>query len=97
MINNEVSNCTTAGKENDHFKGDCAPAGPGSSTSTAQTSFEFDPEMNILIIRESLDCGAGSSFTTTGVGYMQAACSRDYNSDTLSCTSHPVWIGTQIV
>lgn len=97
MANGAVFNCTTSGKESKVFHGDCKSAGSENSTSASKASFEFDPELNILTVREDFNCGTGSSFNTVGIAYMQAACARNYNSDTFTCTSDPVWIGTKTV
>ncbi|OIW34164.1 hypothetical protein CONLIGDRAFT_659839 [Coniochaeta ligniaria NRRL 30616] len=97
MANNEVLNCTTSGKQSNVFKGDCMPAAAGGSSSATQVGFEFDPALNILTVHEYFDCGSESSFDAVGIAYMQAACSRDYNSDVFTCTSDPVWVGTDTV
>jgi hypothetical protein len=97
ITNNEMFNCTTSGKQSNVFKGDCTSTASESAASETQASFEFDPELNILRVREYFNCGTGSSFDAVGIAYMQAACAREYNSDTFTCTSDPVWIGTGIV
>ncbi|KAB5518074.1 hypothetical protein GE09DRAFT_978613 [Coniochaeta sp. 2T2.1] len=94
MANGEVFDCATSGKQGTAFKGECKSASSGSA---GQASFEFDPELNILTVREAYNCGAGAAFDAVGIAYMQAACGRDYNSDMFTCTSDPVWIGTEIV
>lgn len=94
LTNNEVFNCTTSGRQNNVFGGACTSTVSGSSGD--QASFEFDPDLNILTIRENSTCATGSSVDAVGIAYMQAACARDYHSDVFTCTSDPVWIGTGI-
>jgi hypothetical protein len=95
LANNDVFGCTTSGRQSNIFEGTCKSA--ESASATAQASFEFDPTLNILTVREYFNCGNGSSFDAVGIAYMQAACDRNYNSDLFTCTSDPVWIGTEIV
>lgn len=89
MANNASFNCTTSGKQNKLLEGTCESEIPASTV-----NFTFDPELNILTIRQHWDCGTFST-DVVGVDYMQAACDRNYNSDLFTCTSLPVWIGTE--
>lgn len=97
LVNSEVFNCTVSGKQSSIFNGDCKPTASGSPANSTQASFAFDPELNMLTVREDINCGTGSSFEAVGIAYMQAACSRNFNSEIFTCTSDPVWIGTGVV
>ncbi|AEO63837.1 8a6155d9-adbd-4eaf-95f6-142ba3150200 [Thermothielavioides terrestris] len=86
-------NCTTSGNHTGTFVGTCQAAG---STSTS-ADFTFDPKLNMLEITQHSECSNSSSVDVVGVFYMQAACERVRNSDLLTCTSDPVWVGTGTV
>jgi len=49
--------------------------------------------VNMLTRTWCIDRAAGP-VTATGVGYMQAACDREFNSDVFTCRSEPLWIGS---
>lgn len=39
-----------------------------------------------------------TSFDVVGVGFIEGACDRAFNSNEFTCTSdHPVWVGTGVV
>ncbi|KAH9987436.1 hypothetical protein F4779DRAFT_284989 [Xylariaceae sp. FL0662B] len=94
MANTDVFDCTTSGNENNTFDGTCTPVAEESST-TATATFSFDPQLDMLIVTQSWDCGDSSSFDAIGVGFVQATCSREGN--VFTCTSSPIWVGTKTV
>ncbi|KAI1077114.1 hypothetical protein F5B20DRAFT_553234 [Whalleya microplaca] len=93
MANTDVFDCSTSGSQDSTFDGTCTPVAEGNSTTTA--TFTFDPQLDILIVTQSWDCGDSTSFDAVGVGYVQATCSREGNL--LTCTSDPLWVGTKTV
>lgn len=86
--------CATTGRQAAGvFEGQCK-ASAGSSAA----GFTFDTALHLLSIEQKWDCGASSSpFAAVGVGYIQGTCDRGFNSVVFTCTSEPVWIGTQTV
>ncbi|KAK3368477.1 hypothetical protein B0H63DRAFT_534716 [Podospora didyma] len=94
LANAAVVSCATSGRgQNSTFVGSCKPTGSGSSTTA--TSFSFDPKLFMLTISQHWDCGtAATSLDVVGIEYMQATCSRNYNSIVFTCTSSPIWVGT---
>ena len=45
--------------------------------------------LTFCVLRPTLD--------VIGVGYVQAACERVFNSNEFSCTSGALWVGTGVV
>ncbi|KAI5863553.1 hypothetical protein GGS23DRAFT_539438 [Durotheca rogersii] len=91
MANADVFDCSPSTNQNDTFEGTCKSRAEGSSTTAA--AFRFERSLGILTITQSWDCGDSSSFDAVGVAYVQGSCSRE--GDLLTCTSLPLWIGTQ--
>ncbi|KAJ2992200.1 hypothetical protein NUW58_g2244 [Xylaria curta] len=93
MANGDVFECAPEKKtEENVFGGACIHTSVSAST---KASFRFDPALDLLVVTQSWECGAESSFDASGVGFVQATCSRQ--GDMLTCTSLPLWIGTKIV
>ncbi|KAK0702191.1 hypothetical protein B0H67DRAFT_455401, partial [Lasiosphaeris hirsuta] len=96
MANNDVFSCVTSGTQNNSiFEGVCKLNSGQVSTTTAK--FRFDPKLNLLTITQHWECGNSSTFSAVGVSFVQATCDRGFNSDVFTCTSDPVWIGTEVV
>ncbi|KAI8962791.1 hypothetical protein F5Y11DRAFT_347146 [Daldinia sp. FL1419] len=93
MANTDVFNCKTSETQNNTLTGSCESDTEESSSTTA--TFSFDRELNVLTIKQHWNCSESSSFEATGVGFVQATCSREGNF--LTCTSTPLWIGTKTV
>ncbi|KAK2603300.1 hypothetical protein N8I77_009766 [Diaporthe amygdali] len=86
----ESFSCTNSGKiEDEKFTGTCVAADQA-SLSTAE--FVFDRKLDMLTITQHWQCGE-VSLDAVGVGYVQATCDRQ--SDLLTCTTGPIWIGTK--
>ncbi|KAI1486188.1 hypothetical protein F5X96DRAFT_261195 [Biscogniauxia mediterranea] len=96
MANSDVFKCSPSGVgSGDTFDGTCTSAAEGDATDTTTTTaatFLFDSQLDILKVTQSWNCSDSTPFDATGVGYVQATCSRE--GDMLTCTSGPVWIGT---
>ncbi|KAI1810439.1 hypothetical protein GGS20DRAFT_594393 [Poronia punctata] len=79
------------------FDGACKQTtgvGVGAGAAANSTAaFQFDPLLDILSITQDWECGTASSFGTSGVGFVQASCSRQ--GQILTCSSVPFWIGTE--
>ncbi|KAI1147924.1 hypothetical protein F4825DRAFT_124451 [Nemania diffusa] len=100
LANGGVFECAPGHKTAENvFDGVCAPAaagaGPAAEANT-KASFRFDPVLDMLVVTQNWACGGtAASFDASGVGFIQATCSRQ--GDTLSCSSLPLWIGTKTV
>ncbi|KAK4186207.1 hypothetical protein QBC35DRAFT_516406 [Podospora australis] len=93
LATDAVLSCVTTGRQTGGvFEGQCKTES-GSSVG----SFTFDPKLHLLSVEQKWDCGNSSAFTALGVGYIQGTCDRGFNSVVFTCTSEPVWIGTQVV
>ncbi|KAI1772821.1 hypothetical protein F4818DRAFT_125659 [Hypoxylon cercidicola] len=90
MANRDVFACAPG--PDSAFRGDCAWAGEGDSTSATTAAFTFDPEMDLLTITQTWICSDSPSYDAVGIGFVQATCTRA--GDQLTCTSGPLWIGT---
>ncbi|KAI0206572.1 hypothetical protein F4808DRAFT_466587 [Astrocystis sublimbata] len=90
LANGGVFECAPGAKGDDNvFNGNCKQA-EGADT---EAVFRFDPVLDMLSITQSWECGAESSFNTSGVSFVQATCNRV--GDVLTCSSLPLWIGTK--
>ncbi|XXH00581.1 hypothetical protein Hte_006929 [Hypoxylon texense] len=100
MANSDVFACApapAAGPDADSgsgsaFRGSCAWAGEGNSTAATTAVFTFDPETDLLTITQTWICSDSPSYDAIGIGFVQATCTRA--GDLLTCTSGPLWIGT---
>ncbi|KAK3291176.1 uncharacterized protein B0H64DRAFT_427232 [Chaetomium fimeti] len=90
--NGNTFNCSPSEAEDGSFVGSCT-----SDATTTTADFHFDPLLNMLEISEHWACDGSPPLDVVGVGYVQAACERVFNSDEFVCTSAPVWIGTGVV
>ncbi|KAL2143414.1 hypothetical protein VTI28DRAFT_10468 [Corynascus sepedonium] len=86
--------CSPSAPHDGIFVGPCSSSRNETTTTTA--SFVFNSRLNTLLISERWTCDDGSSSSeASGILYMQAACNREFNSDDFTCTSGPVWLGTE--
>ncbi|KAI0542553.1 hypothetical protein GGR58DRAFT_497098 [Xylaria digitata] len=96
MANGGVFECTPGDKTKDNiFDGTCTRVEGSAVAANSKASFRFDPVLDMLVITESWECGAETSFDASGVAFIQATCSRE--DDILTCSSLPLWIGTKTV
>ncbi|KAK4150821.1 hypothetical protein C8A00DRAFT_17694 [Chaetomidium leptoderma] len=100
VTSGDTFSCTPSeDSQNGTFVGACqsqSQSAAGDATNTT-AAFRFDAKLNMLEISQQWECSDASSFDVVGVGYVQAACGRVFNSDEFTCTSDPVWIGTGVV
>ncbi|KAK3900478.1 hypothetical protein C8A05DRAFT_45685 [Staphylotrichum tortipilum] len=94
LVTGSVATCTNTGSKNGIFEGTCQSQ-PDDATTT--TKFSFDTKLNMLDVSQSWKCDGSSTVDAVGVGYIQAACERVFNSNKFTCASDPVWIGTGVV
>ncbi|KAI0813602.1 hypothetical protein GGR55DRAFT_635045 [Xylaria sp. FL0064] len=96
MANGGMFDCTPGNETEDNkFNGSCTQAANTTMATNTKASFQFDPVLDMLVVTQHWDCGAESSFDTSGVGFVQATCNRQ--GDMLTCSSLPLWIGTKTV
>ncbi|KAI1169703.1 hypothetical protein F4777DRAFT_572179 [Nemania sp. FL0916] len=98
LANGGVFACTPGTETEDNsFNGTCTQTARGRGLAVANTaaSFRFDPVLDMLVVTQHWECGAESSFDVSGVGFVQATCSRA--GEVLTCNSTPLWIGTETV
>ncbi|KAI1300608.1 hypothetical protein F5Y03DRAFT_397085 [Xylaria venustula] len=96
IANGDIFDCTPGSEtKNNTFDGTCTQAAHSSMPTNTKASFHFDPVLDMLRITQNWECGAESAFNVSGVGFVQATCSRQ--SDMLTCSSLPLWIGTKTV
>ncbi|KAI1742799.1 hypothetical protein F4680DRAFT_463765 [Xylaria scruposa] len=94
LANGAVFECQPGNKtEENVFDGTCTQAAGANVAANTEATFRFDPVLDMLFITQKWDCGADSSFDTSGVGFVQATCNRQ--GDMLTCSSLPFWIGTK--
>ncbi|TGJ84869.1 hypothetical protein E0Z10_g3935 [Xylaria hypoxylon] len=75
IANGGVFECVPGNKTQDNiFDGACTQAAGSSTVANAKASFQFDPVLDMLVITESWECGAESSFNASGVAFIQATC-----------------------
>ncbi|KAI1762691.1 hypothetical protein GGR53DRAFT_532229 [Hypoxylon sp. FL1150] len=90
MANSDVFACAPGADS--AYRGDCAWAGEGESAPATTATFEFDSERDLLTITQTWICNDSPSYDAIGIGFVQATCTRA--GDQLTCTSGPVWVGT---
>ncbi|OTB03258.1 hypothetical protein M426DRAFT_12842 [Hypoxylon sp. CI-4A] len=94
MANTDVFDCVSQGSRNRNttFDGTCSSA---EENPTTAAEFRFDSTLDVLSVTQNWSCDDSAPFDVTGVGFVQATCSRVGN--VLTCSSNPLWIGTKTV